>query len=321
MTVIHYWFSEGQLVAVKELEVGTSERWRTWSARGTEATETKNLEVLVVEKESGCILHSEALRSFEPEPPVTDADKVQAKQTFADLRESFDARINGFTIFETKPTVAQVETRRTFLGDVLQRALADLSLEAGIDGSAMIPLQFTSGLQPFETGDIICERRKCPAPPGCKASIADCKRLRDTRDCSSCLFRNPLNNRCVSEAIDPVCEAARNRQNARYDNERASCIANAEASKLECDQLNAQALRSCQIEAGFEGSVCESIKTSMQELENGAPLAKANASVKPSGTIAAVFSNFRIEGDLEGLKLDLTLKPDLQLDGKLKVGF
>jgi hypothetical protein len=316
-TIIHYWFSEGQLVAVKELEVGTSERWRTWSSSGTETTDTKHLEVLVVEKDSGCILHSAALRSFEPESPVAAADQGQATQTFATLRESFHARVNGFSIFEMKPTVAQIETRRTFLGDVLQRSLADLSIEAGLDGAALSPLQFTSGLQPFETGDIICEHRKCPVPPGCKANIADCKRLRDTRDCSSCLFRNPLNNRCVSEAIDPLCEAARNRQNARYDNERASCIATAEASKLECDQLNAQALRSCQIEAGFEGSVCESIKTSMQDLENGAPLAKANASAKPTGTIGAVFSNFRIEGDLEGLKLDLTLKPNIQLNGKL----
>jgi len=317
MTIIHYWFSEGQPVAVKELAVGPSERWRTWSSRGTETIDTKFLEVLVVEKDSGCILHSRAIRSFEPEAPVTHVDQAQARQTFTALREGFHARVNDFSIFETKPIVALIETRRPFLGDVLQRSLADLSIEAGLDGSTLTPLQFTSALQPFETGDIICEQRKCPVPPGCKANIADCKRLRDTRDCSSCLFRNPLNNRCISEAVDPLCEAARNRQNTRFDNERASCIANAEASKLECDQLNAQALRSCQIEAGFEGSVCESIKNSMQDLENGAPLAKVNANANPTGTIGAVFSNFRIEGDLEGLKLDLALKPELQLDGKL----
>jgi len=317
MTIIHYWFSEGQPIAVKELAVEPSERWRTWSARGTETIDTKFLEVLVVEKESGCILLSRAIRSFEPETPVTRVDQAQARQTFAALREQFHAKVNDFSIFESKPTIALIETKRPFLGDVLQHALADLSIETGIDRSALLPLEFKSGLQPFETGDIVCEHRKCPPPPGCKANIADCKRLRDTRDCSSCLFRNPLNNRCVSEAVDPLCEAARTRQNARYDNERAACIENAEASKLECDQLNAQALRSCQIEAGFEGSVCESIKNSMQDLENGAPLATVSATAKPTGTISAVFSNFRIEGDLEGLKLDMVLKPDLQLEGKL----
>ena len=55
----------------------------------------------------------------------------------------------------------------------------------------------------------------------------------------------------------------------------------------------------------------------MQDLENGAPLATVSATAKSTGTISAVFSNFRIEGDLEGLKLDMVLKPDLQLDGKL----
>jgi len=317
MTIIHYWFSEGQPIAVKELAVEPSERWRTWSARGTEIVDTKFLEVLVVEKESGCILLSRTIRSFEPETPVTHVDQVQARQTFTALREQFHAKVNDFSIFESKPTIALIESKRPFLGDVLQRALADLSIEAGIDNSALIPLEFTSGLQPFEAGDIVCAHRKCPPPPGCKANIANCKRLRDTRNCSSCLFRNPLNNRCVSEAVDPLCEAARTRQNARYDNERAACVENAEATKLECDQLNAQALRSCQIEAGFEGSVCESIKNSMQDLENGAPLATVSATAKSTGTISAVFSNFRIEGDLEGLKLDMVLKPDLQLDGKL----
>ena len=117
--------------------------------------------------------------------------------------------------------------------------------------------------------------------------------------------------------LTPICEAARSRQNAKYDVDRRICLSNAEASKFECDQLNAQIARSCQIEAGFEGSACESIKTSMQNLDSGAPLALVSAETRSSGNLTANFTIFIIDGDLQGLKLDMTLKSELELDGEL----
>ena len=66
---------------------------------------------------------------------------------------------------------------------------------------------------------------------------------------------------------------ARKRQNARYDSERAVCISRAEKAKQECDRLNAQALRSCQIESGFEESACESAKSSLKAFNQEKPLA------------------------------------------------
>lgn len=317
LIIIHYWFADGLPVALEELAVGPSERWRTWSAKGSAHNDARHWEVLVVEKESGCILHSKSIRTIEPETIITRVDQAQARQTFTALQDEFNRRTADFSIFEDKPGIVLIEVRRPFLRDVLQASLDELNMDADFDNTTLLALQFSASLQPFETEDIICEHRNCPSITVCKAVLTQCKRLRDTRDCSSCLFRNPLNNRCVSEAIDPLCEASRSRRNIKYDADRAACIADAEAAKQECDQLNAQVVRSCQIESGFEDSACESVKTSINTLKPGAPLAHVSAQTHTKGSLSANFSNFRIEGDLTGLKLDMTLISDLQLIGEL----
>jgi hypothetical protein len=178
-------------------------------------------------------------------------------------------------------------------------------------------MNYTARLQPFDTQEIRCEQRNCPSAPVCKTNVGQCKRLRDTRDCASCQFRNPLNNRCISEAVDPLCEASRSRQNSRYEADWAACISDAESLRQECDQLAAQATRSCQIEAGFEDSTCTAVKTSISMLKPGMPLARVTARTRTNGVLSASFSNFRIEDDLKSLKLDMTLKSDLQLEGEL----
>ena len=318
LTIIHYWFADGLPMAATELSVGPSETWRTWSGRGQTSGDAHRLEVLVVEKESGCILHSKTIRAPETDTIITSADPSTARQTFTTLRDKFNLRTADFSITGDKPTIAQVEVRRPFFLDVLQASLADLNMDAEFDSSTLSALQFSAELQAFDVENVICEHRDCSPTPVCTTVLTQCKRLRDTRECASCQFRNPLNNRCVSEAIDPLCEAARNRQNAKYEAERASCIAEAETVKRECEQLASQAAESCQIESGFEGSACESIKSGMESLMPGTHLAKVNAQTRTKGKLSVNFSEFRIEGDLEGLKLDIALKSDLQLDGNLK---
>ena len=318
MTIIHYWFADGQPIAVQELAVGPSERWRTWSAKGRANTGASHWEVLVVEKESGCILHSQSVHTLAAEGAVPQADKTRASQTFAALRSEFNARTAGFSISKDKPKIALVETRRAFMQDVFNAAMADLRIETEFDQNALSQLQFAARMLPFETRDIICEQRYCPSPRACTASVTQCKRLRDTRDCSSCLFYNPLNNRCVSQAVDPICEAARNRQNAKFDADREDCIANAAAKKLDCEQLNTQAARSCEIESGIEVSACKLIKTGIEALPGGTALAGVRAGIKTRGKLSTVFSGFRIEDDFSRLKLDMSLKSDLEVTGKLQ---
>lgn len=317
LTIIHYWFADGLPLAAEELIVGPSKRWRTWSSKGPASNTAEQWEVLVVEKESGCILASRSIRGLQAETPATIFEGTRTSLSYPEYRDEFNRRTSGFSIIHDKPGIALIEVRRPFLQHVLQAALAGLSIDAEFDGSDLSALQFSAQLQPIDTGDITCERRDCPPAPVCKVNLTQCKRLRDTRDCSSCQFRNPLNNRCVSEATDPLCEAARSRQNARYDDERAACISLAENAKRECDSLNAQAFNSCQIESGFEDTACESVKNSLKALNQGTTIAQVSARSPLRGTLTTSFSNFLIEGDLASLKLDMSLKSSLQLDGEL----
>jgi len=319
MTIIHYWFADGVPLAVKELEIGPSERWRTWSASGATNTGATHWKVLVVEKESGCILHSQSVRSLDAPTINPESDGTVETPTFKALKRVFSARTSNFLISEDKPGIALIEIRRAFLQDVFKASLADLNIEAEFGQDALSQLQFTAELLPFETREIVCEQRNClTSPRACTATVTQCKRLRDTRDCSSCLFYNPLNNRCISEAVDPICEAARNRQNAKYDADRTACIANVEADNRDCEKYNAQAARSCEIESGIETSTCELVKTGIETLPIGAVLAGINANTKTRGQLSAVFSRFRIEDDFSRLKLDMALKSDLEVSGNLK---
>jgi hypothetical protein len=317
LTIIHYWFADGLPLTAEELAVGSSERWRTWSRKEASKSDVSQWEVLVVEKESGCILASKSIHTEDSETLITPVNQTQADRTFTELRNEFNRRTTGFSILHEKPGIALIEVRRPFLRDVLQASLAELSINAEFDGADLSVLQFSGQLEPFDTKGIICEHRDCTPAPLCKTNLTLCKRLRDTRDCSSCQFRNPLNNRCVSEAIDPLCEASRNRQNARYENERNACISRAENEKKECDQLNAQVLSSCQIESGFDESTCEAVKNSLKTLKQGEPLAHVSARTQTNGRLSVHFSNLLIEGDLERLKLDMSLQSRLQLEGEL----
>jgi len=319
MTIIHYWFADGLPLAVKELEIGPSERWRTWSASDAENSRATHWKVLVVEKESGCILHSQSVRSLNTSTAGPESDEAVDTPTYSALERVFNARISNFSISEEKPEIALIQIRRTFLQKVFKASLADLQIEANFNKDDLSKLQFAAEIQPFDSMGIICEQRDClVAPRACTATVTQCKRLRDTRDCSSCLFYNPLNNRCISEAVDPICEAARNRQNAKYDADRTACIANVEAENRDCEKFNAQAARSCEIESGIETSTCELVKTGIEALPPGTVLAGINADTKTRGQLSAVFSRFRIEEDFSRLKLDMALKSDLEVSGNLK---
>ena len=316
LTIIHFWYANGRAVAVEELAVGVSKRWRTWSSGGTGYAAGDHLQVLVVEKESGCILLSKDIQLEAIEAPAS-TEPVPLKQSFKQLQDNFNLRTRDLSVDKHKPAVAVINTRRSFLKKAIEGALSDLTIQATFDPASMSTLNKEAWLQAFNLADINCETRDCPPAKVCKTNISHCKRFRDTRNCTSCLFRNPLNNRCVSESTDPVCEASRDRQNARFEAERNACIADAETSKQECDYLNIQASRSCEIEAGFADNACDSIKSSIRNLEPGTALAYINSSAKPIGSLAVNFSNFRIEGDFEKLKLDMSLTPNLQIVGDL----
>lgn len=317
LSIIHYWFADGQPVSAEELPVGPSHRWRTWSDRGSAGADAGRWDVLVVEKESGCILHSQALRSPEPGLDLSPVDPAEARHAYSRFEAAFTDRVSALASIAQEPEIAQLGVMRPFYGRVLQAAMADLSLDARFDAAALAPLTFEARLHAMDASGVECERRECPQPPVCRANLAQCKRLRDTRDCSYCKFRNPLNNRCVNVVIDPLCEASRKRLNDKYEADRAACLAEAEAQKRECDELAAQTLRSCQIESGFQGSVCEAVKDSLASLEAGTSLARVEARSTVEGALVANFSNFRIGTGLGDLELDMSLLPQLRLAGSM----
>jgi len=315
LNIIHYWFADGLPATAEELPVGPSERWRTWSANGVAGSKASRLEVLVVEKESGCILVSKSIRTRGNEGSSEHFKPPQAGITFPQFKQAFENKTSEFSPPDDKSAIALIQVRRAFLREVHQASLSDLNIEVEFEELTSSALEHSAQLQAFDVDELTCEQRECSTVARCKTNVTQCKRTRDTRDCSSCKFRNPLNNRCVSEAVDPLCEAARNRQNARYDRERAACISRAENTKRECEQLNAQILRSCQIESGLDTSSCEAVRKKLQAFGPDKALASVSAHSIAKGKFSVGFSDFVIGGDLETLALNVSLQPVVQLDG------
>jgi len=317
MTIIHYWFADGQPLAVSELAVGPSERWRTWSAKDRSDTGASHWRVLVVEKESGCILHSESLRTFDADIDAAEAGEDQAIDNITALRKEFSDRTSEFSIHRDRPGVALIEIRRAFLQDVYQASVADLEVEAVFNPEVLPQLQYSAQILPFDIQDVVCEDKGCDTFKSCTESIAHCVRLRDSRECSSCLFYNPLNNRCISQGEDPICMARRNTQNEKYDADRVACIAAAEAKELSCEQQNNHQRQSCEIESRAEKSTCAAVKAGIEALRPGQHFAKVSANATISGQLSTIFSNFKIENDFSSLKQDIAVKSDIDIQGDL----
>jgi len=315
--VIHYWFADGVPVWLEELPVEPSYRWRTWSSRRVESRLARNWEVIVVEKSTGCILHSQAIRV---EPSVSGAAEEipPALDAFETFVSTFQERVADFTISAQRPEVALIEVRRAFLGEVLHTSLRDIQIVVNFDAGDL-PLQQLSGtLEPFSADNIVCEQRSCTTPRSCPGDFTLCARERDMRDCTRCLFKNPLNNRCVTEATDPICQAAKTAQNTKYDAARNACIEQEAADRENCNRLATQELQSCELESAAERTACEEGKASVQRFANAPAFADIELKLQASGKLSAVFSDFRLEEDLESLRLNLGLSGALNLAGSIR---
>ena len=312
--VIHYWFADGQPVSVEELPVEPSFRWRTWSSRTIDRS-AGNWEVIVVEKSTGCILHSLALRT-DPQVDVHDgADRSSAQVSFEQFLFEFENRVAEFSILEDQPDVALVEVPRGFLGNALHASLKDIHINVDFDINGQADQRVSGALQAFATADILCEERECNSQRECTAGFTQCARRRDTRDCSTCLFRNPLNGRCVNEGVDPICEAARANWNNKYDAEMALCLNREVAAKIDCERLRNQEIRSCEIETASETSACEAAREIVGRNAGTTPFASVSGAVRTTGGLRAIFSSFELEGGLSDLRMNLGFSAALDLDG------
>jgi hypothetical protein len=313
--VVHYWFADGRPVAVTPLGVQPSARWRTWSGAPPDVGNVSRWQVLVLEERTGCILAHEALEVA----GAPAASSGASSAGFDELAKRFRGRTSALaTEFEPGlPAVASAD--RQFLGAALAEGMYDLSLAARIPVTRQEPLRVDVriGAQP---GDALsCSRPSCESQRVCTLDFERCPVQRDTRDCSSCLLRNPLNNRCVRESEDPICLAARDSENQRLATERQACIDRETAQRDQCVQERDRLLQNCRRQQSRQSSVCEAQVAEMnQRFEGMQPLASLTGNLGLSGTLDFVFSEFRMDPDLERIRMSISLAGDLDHRGALE---
>lgn len=316
-TIVHYWFADGEPVSVAELEVKPSARWRTWSSREPGRDAARTWEVIVVEKDTGCILKSMAILTEDEPGEPADGSRDSARQAFADYRQAFLQRTADFASAAAKPEVASIEVRRPFLTNVLGEAVKDVQLGSDVTVQGDEPVSLQADLNAFRAEDVQCERKQCQSSRECVLDYENCPIQRDNRSCVSCLFRNPLNNRCVREGEDPICVAARNLHNLRFSQAREACIQSQQSDQDHCERLRAQEVRSCELEAATAISTCESRRQLVEDLRLSGPVASLSGDAATAGKLSFSFSGFSFEGDLQRIHMTLGLRANLAFSGPI----
>lgn len=315
-TVIHYWFADGQPASISELNVDPSARWRTWSAAPEEATSTSNWQVLVVEKRSGCVL---AHRSLQVEPAAAPGDIAwTSNEGFPALAAQFADRTAGHEGNLGDAESALISIDRRFFSSALSEAMYDLQLASTsqIDGGQPIRIDAQVGAVPAET--LSCNRQSCDSERVCTLNFDKCPVQRDTRDCSSCLLRNPLNNRCIREAEDPICLAARDNENARLENNRQVCIVRETRLRDNCVLDREREMERCGDQVSREVSSCAAQLAEMKtRFESQGPIADLDGQATLSGSMMFEFSEFRLDEDLGRIRMILSLDADLVADTQI----
>ncbi|MDX1379667.1 MAG: DUF2914 domain-containing protein [Xanthomonadales bacterium] len=308
LTVVHWWFADGQPVAVEELPVEPSARWRTWSSNTVDDPGARNWSVLVFEQGTGCLLTSVAARlDHASRPGDTDPGSVLA---------DFERATGGLPLAGSGPVRATVAPG--FLRRAVGQALRDVHLELAFEVGEVPTRHYEGHLSAFDAHRVRCGTAQCEAQGQCVADLGQCVRQRDTRDCGTCLFRNPLNNRCVNEGEDPVCVAARENRNERFDRERDACLAEQEAARLDCEQRQRQELESCRIEAAAERNACEAARDFLAGYDRREPFAGVSSAIDTGGQLRLVFSEMAMRDDSTQLEARLALRADLALEGTVR---
>lgn len=307
-TVVHWWFADGQPVAVEELPVAPSERWRTWSNNTVDDPGARNWSVLVFEQDTGCLLTAAAARlDHGPGAETADARAVRA---------DFDRATEHLPLSGPGPVRATLAPH--FLRQAVGQALRDVHLELGFDVGEVPTRRYEGHLSAFDSNRVSCGTPRCDAPGQCVADLGQCVRQRDHRDCSTCLFRNPLNNRCMNEGEDPVCVAARDSRNDRFEREREACLAEQEAARLECEQRQRRELESCHIEVAAERNACEAAREFLAGFDRRQPFAGVTSEVDTAGRLVLVVSELAMHDDAGQLEARLALRADLAVNGTVR---
>lgn len=305
MTLVHYWFADGRAVGITELPVEPSARWRTWSSLPVSPAIAENIEVFAADRDTGCILD------------VGQIKTAPAGGGRAEPRESFEEITRSFPSAGKRPRPATVELSRAALAEAVNSATADarFAVRMGLDEPQGRPLAgFISSLV---GSDFNCEWRDCSVRTECAVDFSRCQRRQDTRECTTCLFRNPLNDRCVSERVDAGCAARKASLNARYAETWEACMAQEESVQRACQERGQEALEVCERRARQFQSACAVNREALDGHEGR--IADINGEARTTGGVTLVYSGLQAAGDFERLKGQLFVEPDLALSGGLEV--
>lgn len=320
LTLLHYWFADGHPVSITELPVEASARWRTWSTMAITPGAARQFEVFAVDRDSGCIAGRDIIR-VQPAPLAGESGgesgPTDRHEAVAGYQAQFRRLTADFPATRGRQDVGVIELSSAFLAVALNQALS----------GARFPLDFTlpetterpvsGALVAFAgTGDP-CEMRDCRVQTECQVDFSRCQRKQDTRDCRICLFRNPLNNRCMDQRVDTDCEARKDSLNARYEIEWKTCMAREEAAQRECVSPDREAIEDCERKAREDRAACRQNWDVLRQTPG--PFVEVTGQHRVEGRLSLVYSDLQIVGNLATLKAQITVEPEMEVVGELSL--
>ena len=157
--------------------------------------------------------------------------RIEVQRQFAGLSDG-GSRAHGLSVVAS----------RTFVRASLNAALGKASFNLGFDIPNGRDVPFSAVLATPDVSGIRCPLRNCVRDVQCVADFSTCNLRKDASTCVSCSLRNPLNNRCIRESVDTVCEESRARNNRRHESRWKACLARAEEIRADCRRMAAQAV-------------------------------------------------------------------------------
>ncbi len=319
LTVVHYWFANGRPIDIDELTVEPSARWRTWSSHRIDPSSMSHWEVIAVDKASGCVIDSRSIRPMPQQIISFSPDANRPDQPYASYREQFEQAVQHFTMASQRTAIAGMEVRGPAVREALNTLLTDTPFVLRFPAADGDPRHASGSLARLSGQSIACEPESCDINRVCTRDFSACERKRDTRNCMTCQIRNPLNNRCLQESIDPTCEELKISRNRHFEQDWNACIERENSAQAHCEQFVELARQNCEQNAADAVAECTRRKPLLTRQSGENDLARLSTETTISGQVAMIFTNLELTHDLEKIKAGLSVDAGLNLNGKLEV--
>ncbi|KAA9132620.1 hypothetical protein F3N42_05215 [Marinihelvus fidelis] len=251
------------------------------------------------------------------EQPPRVVPATTGSVAFTDYEQAFGAATAGLVDPGHDDAPVSMVMARSALATALRTALVDQSIAVSLqprgDGSS----RFSAAMQAPSADELSCASSECTTQQQCTVSHENCPLLRDTRQCTVCSLRNPLNNRCLAEEQDTECLQARDRRNERMAQERQACIAVEEEARDACLVVRDQALLQCRTQRQQRLDQCQAAVERVAALRPSAPGGRVDMAIRPSGALDVRFSGFSVDASLQQLRMAVDVAGNLELAGEM----